>query len=1394
MGCKYIKLNLSQREIAMSELASGGSAVNTIAVRLHLPDTSASQAEPALNAALASADIFTARLDRGAAEWRLMLDGCEAPRCMVLNEMFLAEARSHAAAVEGAPFELDGSLCRVELIPLAEGGCLACACFHHIIIDGYGMSLFVQRVLDALAGKNLAPSCFAENSGCTEAAEDADFWRGCFAEASFEPSIFPEKGQGLSGNRLTRPLSNELQGRIAAFAAENKLTEAYVFAAAYALYLAQATDRPDAVFLMPRLGREPSQMDVLGCYTLLVPLRVHMEREASFAQLCASVAQAARLASAHKNTGYDRILSILRDADLASDTLSEYVFNFYRFRWNTSIPCDIRISVAGGMRNHVTLNIFSGASGSRCLALDYHDGAYTPERAQSLAEALAHILSQGVDNPAVAAIQPLGEAERQAASVMGKSFPVDESLTIPSLFRRAAQAKPDAPALYAGEVSLSFAQLDHASDAIATALVQRGVHAGDCVAFMLRRDWRILPTILGISKAGAAFIPVDPAYPADRVAYIIENSRAAYMISSKDVPGADRQPYLEADELLACPPDVASLPLVKQDQLAYVIYTSGTTGRPKGVMLSHRGIANITHPDNNPFNRDVVKNCRGIVAIGSVCFDISLFEIFVPLMNGLFVEYGGEKAMVDAAELAALVRRHGADILHCTPSRIAAYLSNADFAACLKGVHAILAAGEVLPGSLVTELRDSYGIRVYNGYGPTEVTIGATITEAGDCETIGSPIANTGVVMLNKDRNSVPYGAVGEIGVWGNGVGIGYKDRPEETSAKYILWQGKRLYLTGDLGRFREDGRIIYHGRNDRQIKLRGLRIELSEIEKVMGEYSGVAACNVLVRKVDRSEHLAGFYTVAVGCQVDPQALREFMKSRLTSYMVPDILKELPAMPQTPGGKTDLKALAAVPVEYTRAYRKPVSHREIAICTVFEQTLKLERVGMDDNFFELGGSSLDAAGAMLAIEDKLSLGEGRLDFGDLYKYPTPALLLEHISGGMQPDAGYDLSKENYAGIDAYLAASAGQPIEKKQLGNVLLTGATGYLGVHILMDLLRRPDCCGRIICLARASKRLSAQRRVKSSLFYYAEEDFSDSYGDKWLVVEGDITSPEVLAEACDMHIDTIINSAANVAHFAYGDTLKKSNTDGVKNLIDLALRHGATLCQISTISVAGATDGSALKDGFTERDFYIGQRIHNQYIYSKYMAEYLLLRAAVDQGLPIKLLRVGNLQGRIQDGEFQMNMSTNAFTRQLAAYIKIGAVPRSLYEASVNFSPVDETAHNIISLCATAGGAAYNVYPPREVPFAAIFAGLERLGHGVEVVDDEAFTQLLQRIKRTEKGREQAEGLFTRGLDGNYRDIPVEQELTNKYIAALGEGWTEITDAYLNKYLSALEGMDLF
>lgn len=1505
---QIVRLNLSQTQILMTEQVCPGTARNTISLKLHLPEHSPGEVKAAADAVLDSGDIFAASLCRREREWMLSRMGKKISECRIGKERAADLAEEYMAAKDRQPFPMEECLYQAEVIPLSEGGVFLYVRFHHVIIDGYGMSLFVQKTMDVLAGKQIARSFFfPENltvhgsGGTEEEAADEDgwaekeavggngwaekeasggngctgertggdgqedgFWRTFFDGAEYEGAVFPQKADGNrtdgkepDGSRSGRnhfgscrvSVPEQLKRATEAFGKRENISIPYIFAASYALYLSRSTGKRDAVFLMPRLNRTSGQMDTLGCYTLLVPVRVHVEGAETFGELCRRVKRASVEASAHKGCGFDRILSVLRHENMTGESLSEYVFNFYRFSFGADFPYSVRFSVAGEMSNHLTFNIFRNEKEGLDLQADYLETIYTEERAEYFCDAILAIAAQGTADSQrefsdtagttgsqgafsdaagverrtvqkLSDIRTVGEAEyRKITSVTGKSIPIDQSLTIPSLFRRAAEKYKDAPALYAGEHAFTFGQLDEISDRIACGLRRLGVKSGHKVAFLLKRDYRLIPTILGISKAGAAFIPVDPAYPPDRISYIMENSQAACLISSGDVEIAGNYEYTEIDTLLSQEAEPALLPEIGQDDLAYMIYTSGTTGRPKGVMLSHRGIANIVHPDNNPFNRDITGNCHGIVAIGSICFDIFLFEIFVPLMNGLFVELGNEKSMMDAGELSAHILRHGADILHCTPSRITAYLANDAFRKALEGVKAILAAGEVLPGSLVKRLEETCQIRIYNGYGPTETTIGATITEAGDAVSIGAPIANMGILLLDREGNPVPFGAAGEICVHGNGVGMGYQGRPEETAAKYVDWRGIRLYRTGDLGYFSDDGRLMYCGRNDRQVKLRGLRIELSEIENVMGDFPGVSACCCMVRKIEKTGRLVGFYTSLSKGAVDPEALKAHMKARLTSYMVPDVLKELDAMPQTPNGKTDLKALEREPVEYVRVYRKPETEKEKLVCEAFGEVLSIGQVGLDDNFFELGGDSLNAVAVILKLEEKLGFAEnqpdsdhcdrgsgqsvrepvvgGKLEYGDLYRYPTPALLLERMDkktdGGR--DVGFDIKSLDYEGMEEYLAAHTRKEAKREYLGNVLLTGATGYLGIHILVDLLRNPEWCGKIVCLSRPKKTLTALKRVKSALFYYAEEDFSESYGDQWLVVEGDITNPDIFTQECPVRIHTIINSAADVSHFSYGDTLEKINTQGVRNLIRLAKKERATLCQISTISVAGMTAGDAGRECFRESDFYIGQEIHNKYIYSKYMAEYELLRAAVKDGLDIKIMRIGNLQGRIRDGEFQMNLHSNAFTRQFSSYIKLGAAPLSVYEGSVNFSPVDETAHNIVALAATeADTAVFHVYPPVELKFADLFRAAGRLGYVVEALPDAEFSELIRERKQTEEGREQLQGLMTGEEAGNRHEIPVVQELTNEYLQGMTEGWSEITEEYLDKYLSALSGMDLF
>ena len=1387
-----MKLNLSQKAIAESEAVAGGSAINTISLKIHFPDRSAEDVKRAADAVLRSADVFAARLIKEKGEWEFYAADDALVPCRILNEMTGPEAEAYAGRQDRLSLAFPDVLYECEAIPLTEGGCLFYARFHHILTDGYGMTVFQQRLFDVLAGEAPVPSRFLTEQA---AAEDSDetFWTEYFSDADFSPEIFTETADGTAMSVFHGQMGEELVKQVQIYAKANGVTLAYVLASAYLLYLAEATGKQDAVILMPRLNRGATDMDTIGCCTLLVPVRVRIESSEHFSDLCKRVQESARAASAHKRCGYGNILRTLRMENLVNDVPSQYVFNFYRRNSATNIPNRSEMSVAGAMNNHLTFTVFPSDSGLS-LRLDLRNGVYDEVRARRFTESFLIILAEGLQDRQIGEIGILGDEEGEKCLVNGEEYPLDGEATIPSLFRNAAERYADMPALYAADVALTFKELDELSDNIASALVSRGVKRGDRVAYMLKRDFRILPTVLGISKAGAAFIPVDPAYPADRVQYIIEDSAAAYLISSRDVPNSEQYCFVEVEELLKGTDAV--LPRVKQSDTAYLIYTSGTTGRPKGVMLSHRGIVNITDARNNPFNRAITEGGTGIVAIGSVCFDISLFEWFVPLFNGRFIEFGSEKAMLDAQALADSVLGHGANILHCTPSRIAAYLSNSRFKEALKSVKYILAAGESLPPSLVTILRDEYGIQIFNGYGPTETTIGATITEAGDDKTIGKPIANMGIVLLNPNGKRVPLGAVGEICVFGEGLGQGYHGREDETKEKFIYLEGMRLYRTGDLGRISEDGRLLYLGRCDRQIKLRGLRIELSEIEKVLGCYTGITQAQCIVKKINSAEHLIGFYTVEKGVKVNQEELLAHLRGRLTAYMVPDVLVELDEMPQTPGGKTDMKALQNIHVDTRKEYAPPENFVQRMLCRAFEDALGIERVGIHDNYFELGGDSLGAVELVLSIEEKLGLKEGELDYGDIYKYPTPILLSEKIGARDEvEDEGYDIVSLDYTDFEQILKTKPYSG-KRKRLGNVLLTGVTGYLGAHILIELLKTPDISDKIYCLARPKGKLTAERRVRSTLFYYEEEDFSESCGEKWFVVEGDILKKEIfLGSRCAEKIDTVINCAANVAHFAYGDALSGVNVGGVNNLIEFALQEGAELCHVSTISVGGVTK-EPVSTRFSEENLFIGQRIYNEYIYTKYMAEHALLTAAAKRGLPVKIMRVGNLQGRNRDGEFQMNLRANAFTRQLSAYIKMKAVPRDVYEASVNFSPIDETARRIVLLLtADCSQTVFHVYPPDEVPYRRLFENLKKVFETeVAVVSPEEFEKLLTSMKRDESQRPLVEGLLTERPNGKYQYLPMEANLTLAVLEELGENWQAADDDYLIKYLTALGSLDMF
>lgn len=1395
-----MELNQSRKSMLMSETAFPGEAINTIAIRMYFPESDVQSVRRAVDRVIGNSAVFGFCLEKNEAGNLSFVESDERMYCTLHPEQEKAQAERFCSKAESEPFWgfPECRLYQASVIPVTDAGTMLSFRFHHVLVDGYSMCQIAQRILDALDGKPDAVSGHSaeKDPETLDPAAEKEFWIDYLRDVQYESRILPGSPTGYVRTCYRYGLGRELTGQIERFAREHQITAASVFSGAFALYLAGASQSADAVFLMPRLNRggEGERAEV-GCYTLVVPVRVPVTEDVAFSDLCQTALLQARRASAHKRYGMENILRDLKNESISDGTISEYTLNFYRKALHSQVPFEILLSMDGAMHNHLTVNV-TRLKDTYELCYDGRDGIYSAEQVDYFHAAFIGIIGKGVcENPKTAAFFLVGEQEKAALLQMeGPVVPIEDTDSIPSLFRRAVRRYGSRPALYAGNERLSFVQLERVSNRVANALIRLGVRPGELVAFMLGRDIRLIPVMLGILKAGAAFIPIDPQYPRERIHYILKNSRAAFLISSKEAEDSLGISCLEADELLAYEDERDMLFRIPQGRLAYCIYTSGTTGNPKGVMLSHRGIVNITNPENNPFNRDICKNGRGIVAVGSISFDISLFEIFVPMFNGLFVELAPENALVDPAALAKLIKAHGADILHCTPSRLASYLHDRSFAQALHHVKAVLAAGEILPAALVDELSGTYGVRIYNGYGPTETTIGATITEANDNQTIGRPIANVGVMILDRKGRLLPFGATGELHIYGDGVGMGYNGLPEQTARKFVTLYGKRMYKTGDMAQFASDGRILFRGRNDNQVKLRGLRIELSEIENRMYSFAGVGEAHVLVRTLAGSQHLVGFYTGKAGRKIDAQRMRDALKESLPLYMVPDVLKELPAMPQTPGGKTDLRALKAEPVEYTREYRAPSSRTERAICAAFEAILDISPVGAGDPFFELGGDSLHTAELICEIEDRLP--GAKIAFEDIFHYPTPELLAQHLYAPEKPKTPVvSLAGLNYAGFEELLAQSTQEHPKKRNMGTILLTGATGFLGAHILIELLEHPDMWERIWCLVRPNERLMAIQRLRSALFYYSENDYSGFFGNRLFVVQGDISGEQVFQNAFDGKIDTVINCAADVSHFAHDDKLDRVNTDGVRNLLNICRAHSAAFVQISTVSVGGVYPAGGKPLTLTERDLYIGQEIRNQYIRSKFMAEYESLRTAVDEKIPVKILRVGNLQGRISDGEFQINSRTNAFTRKITSYVKIGAVPVSLYQSGVNFSPVDEVSKMIVALAGTdAKTAIYHVFPPMEVPYSALFSALKRLGRPVSVVSEEEFEERMALLMKTKEGKALAEGILLEQQNMGYRDTTVAQQLTSSVLLSLGKSWGSITGKYLDQYFAALESLQMF
>jgi amino acid adenylation domain-containing protein len=663
-------------------------------------------------------------------------------------------------------------------------------------------------------------------------------------------------------------------------------------------------------------------------------------------------------------------------------------------------------------------------SQSVTLVWEYSADLFVEATIARMAGHFQRLLASIVADPqqTLAALPMLDAAEYQAwlALSAGPREIWPEADFVPNLVSRQAERTPHALALTYGEASLTYGELERRSNQLARVLRQRGIGADVLVAVALERSPELVLALLGVLKAGGAHVPLDPAYPAERLAYMLEDSAAALVITQRSLRPlfSGSTPLLCLDEdwdVLARQDSAYAPPPLHHENLAYVLYTSGSTGKPKGVQIPHRGLTNFMLSARQ---RPGITAEDRLLAVTTLSFDIAELEIYLPLITGAQIILSSREEAADGEQLAASIRTSDVSIMQATPAtwRLlleAGWPGNPR----LK----VLCGGEAFPRDLADYLL-ARTAGVWNVYGPTETTIWSTLAQLhpGEKITLGRPVANTPAYVLDRALRPVPAGIVGELYLGGPGLGRGYRARPDLTAERFLpdpfsAQAGARMYRTGDLARYLPDGQLECLGRVDHQVKLRGFRIELGEIEHVLRAQPGVRAAVVLLREDHPGHSRLVAYLVAVeGHQLAVPALRASLKQHLPEYMLPSAFVMLDALPLLANGKLNRHALPAPDQERPDLASPFVAARTVTeqqLAQVWCEVLNLTRVGIHDNFFDLGGHSLLIPQVYSRLRAR---GYGALTIVDLFHYPTIKLLAERLESAEQGEEKQTLTAVHQA--------------------------------------------------------------------------------------------------------------------------------------------------------------------------------------------------------------------------------------------------------------------------------------------------------------------------------------------------------------------------------------------
>lgn len=1272
---------------------------------------------------------------------------------------------------------------------------------HHIVFDGESLDALYQDLNKVYKDEKINKETYTEYELALDEAklresetyiEAKDYYTKLLDGHDTDSCLvndISETGIGKKSFDLTFKLSRK---EIDKYVLDNKTTINSLWISSIGFALAKYLNREDALFTTVYNGRSDSRvLNDVGMFVHTFPVVVEPFKTKTALDYVRNVGQQIQQNMAHDLYSF---MEIAHDFGVRTDILFVYEGKISQNLKLGDEEIKNAVLLPNNEAKAALLIAVNDVDEGFNIHIEYNGDKYQEWSLKSFLGSVMKVFEALIKNEELSKINLLDKEDYKKIDQYNATEVEIVKDDIVSEFRNAAKKYPNNLAVIFKNNKYTYAEVDKLSDHIAYYLASKGIGKGDVVSILISRSEYMPISALGVLKTGAAYQPLDCSYPEDRLLFMIKDANAKHLIAEKDllnkIPGC-KLPVLDVKDIKSLKSEKVALKGPDKDSLFILLYTSGTTGTPKGVMLKHLNLVNFCAWYHRFYN---LKPESVVSAYAGFGFDACMMDMYPALTNGSAVCIVPDELRMNLDQLANYFALNHVSHSFMT-TQVGRLFATEGYQSTLK----YLSVG----GEKLTPLDPPKGYKLFNGYGPTECTIFSTaylVDKMYHRIPIGKPLDNYKLYVVDNYGQQVPNGALGELWISGLGVGLGYlnlKEKTEQTFIKNPFTNQKgyeRIYRTGDIVRRLEDGTIDFIGRNDGQVKIRGFRIELSEVEMAIRSFEGIKDVTVQAFDLEAGgKFLAAYFTSDK--KIDIDALKKHIKENKPAYMVPASIMQIEAIPLNQNQKVNKRALPAPCfTEEGKQFVEASNEVEKAFVNAYQDILGIDKVSVTDNFFDIGGTSLTAANVVI-----FALNHGyQITYQDIFAHPSPRDLAEFLKGNKVEVKKEDKSFEK----DAERKSLKYNDIEyvddiklERDLGKVLLAGATGFLGIHLFRELLSQKR---HMTILVRA-RDIDPVERMKGLLMYYFDSPLDEEFDKYVKVVNADITSNNLLEELKDYEFDTIINAAAIVKHFANDDSIERVNVGGVINLIEVAKAHKARFVHVSTVSVAGENIDHKFPSNFLmkENQLYFGQDLSNKYANSKFKAEEALLDAYEKDGLDVKIIRVGNLMSRQKDGEFQINSITNNFMRSLKGYKVLGEFPISSLDQYTDFSPIDETAKTILLLGQVPKKfTVFHSFNSHTVQMGDVIDAMDLAGLHMDKVSDKEFNESVKEAMKDSKKSVIVSTLLNYNSSDNlsHEFIQGDPTFTVKALYRLGYRWSITDFDYLIRAIKSLDSLGFF